>query len=304
MISKVFLASIITFATSFGGGNFLVNIDTANINSADQVINQTNIGPDKKSLSLGVDITAKAGIITDLKSSQILFEKNKNDKLPMASLTKIMTAVILLDSEVSMEDTYTVEQEVMEFYGSDIDLEVGEEITVNNLLHGLLINSGNDAAMAIARKVGKTKENFVKMMNQKAQDLGMNNTMFHNPHGLDYKDHYASASDLAILAAYAYQKPIFRQIIRMKDFQFDAENIVKHHQFKNTNQLLHEDYFMINGGKTGFTDNAQYCLIAYGSDKNKHEIITVILGSPEDGMQFHDTKAMIEWTYGNYHWGK
>lgn len=302
MISKVFLASIIAFATSFGGGNFLVDNKSDDQFDTDQVIEKANIGPHKKTLSLGVDISAKAGIITDLETGQILFEKNKNEKLPMASLTKIMTAVILLDSGVPMEDTYIIEQEVMEYYGSDINLEVGEEVSVNNLLHGLLINSGNDAAMAIARKVGKTKENFVKMMNQKAQDLGMDNTKFHNPHGLDHQDHFATASDLAILAAYAYQMPKFRQIIRMKDYQFDAVNIPKHHQFKNTNQLLHEDYFLISGGKTGFTDNADYCLITYGVDKNKHEIITVILGEPEDGMQFHDSKAMIEWAYGSYQW--
>lgn len=302
MITKIFLASIITYASSLLGGNFVIDQQIVSDQGTDIQNEQRIPSPFKKTESLGVEISGKSGIVVDNKSSRILFEKNSEKELPMASLTKIMTAVVLLDSGISMEDTYTVEEEAVNIYGSDIDLEIGEEILVNDLLHGLMIHSGNDAAMAIARKVGKNEESFVQMMNKKAKELGMANTQFQNPHGLDQKNHYTNVKDMVKLASYAYQKPNFKKIIRLSDYQFDAVNIPKHHQLKNTNKLLHEDYFLINGGKTGFTDNAGYCLLTFGINENKNEIITVVLGEKEDGRQFHDTKAMLEWTFGNYKW--
>lgn len=302
MITKIFLASIIIYASSFWGGNFIVDQNTVPEEFSGIQNEQRIPSPYKKTESLGVEIGGKSGIVVDNKSDRILFEKNSEKKLPMASLTKMMTAVVLLDSEISLEDTYMVEAEAVNVYGSDIDLEIGEEVVVNDLLHGLMINSGNDAAMAIARKVGKNEKNFVRLMNEKAEELGMANTKFQNPHGLDQKNHYSNVKDLVKLASYVYQKPSFKKIIRMSDYQFDAINIPKHHQFKNTNKLIQENYFLISGGKTGFTDNAGYCLITFGINENKNEIITVILGEEKDGQQFHDTKAMIEWTFGNYEW--
>ncbi len=302
MITKIFLASLIIFTSSFWGTGFVIDKNIIPVESGNSQSEQRIISPYKNSTSLGVDIDGKSAMVVDYSSGRVLFEKNSQSNMPMASLTKVMTAVILLDSDVPLEDTYVIEPEVNKIYGSGINLEAGEEVRVSDLLHGLLINSGNDAAVAIARKVAKEEKKFVSLMNKKADELSMENTKFQNPHGLDQENHYSSASDLAKLALYAYKNETFRQLIKMKDYQFDAVNMPKHHQFKNTNKLLQEDYFLINGGKTGFTDNAGYCLITFGVDDNKHEIITVVLGEKEDGRQFHDTKAMIEWTFGNYNW--
>ena len=302
MITKIFLASLVISATSFMGVGFVIDKKLIDNSSNQNQLEQRVSRPFKMSSSLGIDVGGKAAIIVDHKSNQILFEKNSQKSMPMASLTKVMTAVVLLDSDKYLEDTYVVEPEVLDVYGSGINLETGEEIKVSDLLHGLLIKSGNDAAMAIARKVAKDEAEFIKLMNKKAEDLDMINTNFQNPHGLDQKNHYSSAYDLAKLASYAYQNKLFRELVLMKEYEFDAINIQKQHQFKNTNKLLQEDYFLINGGKTGFTDEAGYCFISFGINEKNNEIITVVLGAEDDGLQYHDTKALIEWTFGNYKW--
>jgi len=214
----------------------------------------------------------------------------------------MMTALVVLESGKKLDDTIIVDGNALKFYGAGINLEIGEEVSVSDLLHGLLINSGNDAALALAIGVGGTKEKFVNLMNKKAQELRMADTHYENPHGLDAKNHFSSASDLAILASKLYKNSIVKEIIQKKEYEFDSVDGSQHHYFKTTNYLLRDDYDYMIGGKTGFTDNAGHCLTSFVSNKKENEILNVVLGNSIDQGQFHDTMAVTEWVYGNYEW--
>ena len=148
--------------------------------------------------------TAKSTVVIDNESKRVLYEKNKDEQRLIASITKIMTAVIAIENK-NLDDIVTIGEEVLPMYGSNIYIEVGEKMSLRDLLYGLILRSGNDAAVAIATYVGKTEENFVKLMNKKAEDLGMTNTIFHNSHGLDDTEekNYSTAYDMAILSSYA-----------------------------------------------------------------------------------------------------
>jgi len=257
--------------------------------------------PQKISESLGVKLNAKAAVVLDRKSNQILFEKEGSKKLPMASLTKIMTALVFLESKINLDDTIIIKNDAVEIEGSDIDLEIGEKIKLKDLLSGILIASGNDAAQAIAESTSGNINNFVSQMNKKALEFGLFDTYFVDATGLDADGHYSTARDLAFLANRAFDNQEIVSIIGMKEYEFTSESGKIHH-FRNTNLLLRDDYPGVLGGKTGFTDNAGYCLINLASDKKGHQIITVVLGAKENGDQFQDTKALIDWTFKNFKW--
>ena len=274
-------------------------------NEQDQVTerNQQLALPFKKSSSLGVELEAKSAIVVDGASGKVLFSKDGQQSLPMASLTKIMTAVVVLESEVDLEDTLEIDGEMVSVEGADINLEPGEEMRVGDLLYGLLISSGNDAANALAKKVGGDIDSFVVMMNAKAQEIGLENTHFANPSGLDAKKHYSTVEDLAILANYAYQNPIFSEIVVIKESDIHSVNTDQNHHLKNTNKLLQADYNYVLGGKTGYTEDAGFCLTIFATDATKkHQIVTIVLGSELNGQQFQDSKALVEWTYDNFRW--
>ena len=265
--------------------------------------NQQLALPFKETASLGVALEAKSAIILDGASGKVLFTKNSRENLPMASLTKIMTAMVVLESGVDLEDTTEVDREVVRVEGADINLKSGEEMRVGDLLHGLLISSGNDAARALAKKVGGDMDGFAVMMNNKAQEIGLTHTHFVNPSGLDAAGHVSTAEDLAILANYAYQNPIFREIVATKEDDIQSVNTDDNHHLKNTNKLLRKNYGYVVGGKTGYTEEAGFCLITFAvGNKKKHQITTVVLGSEKSGQQFQDSKALVEWTYNNFRW--
>lgn len=265
--------------------------------------NQQLALPFKETASLGVELKAKSAIVLDGASGKILFAKNSQESLPMASLTKMMTAVVVLESGIDLEDTTKVDGEVVKIVGADINLKPGEEMRIGDLLHGLLISSGNDVAHVLAQKVGGDVDGFVEMMNAKAREIGLASTHFANPSGLDEAGHVSTVEDLAVLANYAYQNPIFREIVATKEDDIQSVNTDDSHHLKNTNKLLRKNYSYVMGGKTGYTEEAGFCLTIFATDsQKKHQIVTVVLGSEKDGQQFQDSKALIEWTYNNFRW--
>lgn len=242
-------------------------------------------------------IEASSAVVIDVETKGIMFEKNMNEPRAMASVTKLMTAIVALESvdmnqavTITAADTY-VEPIVM-------GLLPGEQIYGIDILKGLLIKSGNDAAMTLARVGGGgSVDKFIEMMNQKAKKLGLKNTNFANPHGLDQDNHYSSAKDLALLAAYAMQdEKIADAVGTMQETVSSSDGNISHY-LKNTNELL-DSYLKIEGVKTGFTDHAGQVLITQ-SNKDGHRIVSVVMNSPD---RFQESKILIDWAFGNYYW--
>ncbi len=245
-------------------------------------------------------IDARSAVAMDAATKEVLFEQNSNQELPMASITKIMTALLVIE-EGNLEDIVTVTPEDVIETGSDIDLRSGEEISLADLLKAALIKSANDAATTMARHVGGNSiENFVAMMNEKATELGLNHTHYVNPHGFDDSEHYSSAHDIALLMSYAMENEMFRQISSMKEhdahiLNFDERPI----HITATNKLLIKDDNLIEGGKTGFTDEAGECLVTVAKNPDQHRIVTVILNSPD---RFGESQKLINYVFNKYEW--
>lgn len=208
--------------------------------------------------------SARSSVVMDVESGRILYSKNMNEKRLIASITKIMTCVIVLEN-TSLNDTVKVGEEVLKMYGTNIYLELGEEITVKDLLYGLMLRSGNDAAVVLATFVAGSEEKFVQMMNNKAIELGMNNTSFENSHGLDEETkNYSTAYDMSLLSKYAYKNKIYRKIINTK--KYVTKSKLKSYIWYNRMSLLGSYEYCI-GGKNGYTPKAGKTLVSI-SKKN------------------------------------
>ena len=194
--------------------------------------------------------TAKSSIVMDLDSGRVLYENNADEKRLIASITKIMTCIIAieegdLDSEVEAGD------EILKMYGTSIYLELNEKMKLIDLLYGLMLRSGNDASVVIAKAVAGSEEKFVKMMNDKAKEIGMTNTTFSNPHGLDEETkNYSTARDMAKLSRYAYKNKTYRKIIGTEEYRVQTDS--KSYLWYNRMKLL-GNYKYCTGGKNGYT---------------------------------------------------
>ena len=202
--------------------------------------------------------------VYERKSKTFLFEKASDEKCPMASTTKIMTCTIILEN-CNLSDTVTVSQKAASTGGSRLGLSVDAKITVNDLIYGLMLCSGNDAAVALAEYCSGSIEEFSNLMNAKAQELGLNSTHFVTPHGLDNSEHYSTAHDFAILTDYALNNPQFVQIVGTKSFDVTINGNIK--QIHNTNELL-GNIPSVYGVKTGYTSQAGRCLITAAKNDN------------------------------------
>src|SRR5699024_10434536 len=236
-------------------------------------------------------VSANNAILIEQSSGRVLFERKAHEQQPIASITKIMTAIIAIESG-ELNKTVTVSNRAVNAIGSSIYLEEGEKIKLKDLIYGLMLRSGNDAAVAISEHVGGSMEGFVHLMNQKAQWLGMTNTSFENPHGLDTDNHYSTAYDMAVLMRYAMDNETFRQVTKTKSYK--SENRV--YAWKNKHKLLTGMYDHINGGKTGFTRIAGRTLVS-SALKDDMELIAVTLNGPDD---WRDHIGMFEWGFDNY----
>ena len=217
--------------------------------------------------------TAKSTIVMDLDSGRILYEKNANQKRLIASITKIMTAIVAIE-EGDLTEKITVGEEVLSMYGTNIYVEVGEKMKLRDLLYGLLLRSGNDASVVIAKAIAGSEEKFVNLMNKKAQEIGMKNTIFKNPHGLDEEtENYSTAYDMALLSKYAYKNKTYRNIVSTDKYEVSTEK--KTYLWYNRNKLL-TTYEYCTGGKNGYTPRAGKTLVTTASKKGLNLTIVTL----------------------------
>lgn len=251
-------------------------------------------------------ITAEAAILIDAQTGNVLYEKNAEKKMYPASTTKIMTALVALEAveneEISLAQPLGLSDTAfnsLDIDGSSIALKVGENMTLEGLLQGLLIASGNDAAMVIAEGISGTVEQFVARMNEKAKAIGLHNTAFVNPHGLHDENHYTTAHDMAILAQEAMKNDTFRSIVECAHIYLPATNMSDKRYFINTNNLVsrmrypYYFYDKATGIKTGSTDAAGYCLVSSAEDKGK-SVIAVVFGAEDISVSHNESKAILE----------
>lgn len=240
-------------------------------------------------------INSRAAIVIERNTQTILFEKNSNSKKSMASTTKIMSAIIALENG-KLEETVEISKKAASTGGSRLELKTGDKITLKDLLYGLMLRSGNDAAVAIAEHIAGDITGFSTLMNNKAKELGLKNTNFVTPHGLDAQEHYTTAYELAILTNYALENKTFQKIVSTKTCTITINGYPK--QITNTNELL--GYLEgVNGVKTGFTNGAGRCLVT-SVNRNGFQIICVVLGADTKKNRTQDSIKLIEYTYKNY----
>lgn len=239
------------------------------------------------------NVTATAAILIDAGTGEILYSRNANARLPMASTTKIMTAIVVLET-LDPKTKVKVSANAVSVIGSKSRLAKGEVMTVEELLHALLIISGNDAAVALAEAAGGSVSHFVEMMNEKAKELGLKNTHFVNPHGVNKPQHYSSAKDLATMAQYARKFPLFRHIVDSKGFCLPTLPGQAPRRWDSGNELVNRVGW-VDGIKTGSTPYARYCLVASGTREGV-SMISVVLGASTTDVRWNESLALL--TYG------
>ncbi|MBE6138821.1 MAG: D-alanyl-D-alanine carboxypeptidase [Firmicutes bacterium] len=235
----------------------------------------------------GFETSASAAILMDMDSGRILYSKQIHLRRSVASISKIMTAILAIESG-NLETIITVGDEINDAYGSGIYIKKGEQIKLKDLLYGLMLRSGNDAALAIANYVGGNVDSFVNMMNEKAKQIGMKNSEFNNPSGLDEDEgNYSTAYDMAILTSYAMKNDIYQSIVSTKKHKVKTN--LNYYEWTNKNKLLFT-YNYLTGGKTGFTEIAKRTLVTTAS-KNDLNLVVVTLN---DGNDFADHKSLYD----------
>lgn len=261
-----------------------------------------------------LEITSEAALLIDTNTGKVLYGKNENEKKYPASITKILTAILVIEN-CNLDDKVTVSYDAISIVPSGYSvaaLQVGEELTVEELLKVLLIHSANDAANVLAEHVAGSIESFASMMNSKATELGCKNSHFVNPSGKHEKDHYSTATDIAIIMKYCMQNPTFKSIASSKSCIIPATNKYEERVFTNTNELLNVDtreiesnyyYKYAIAGKTGYTTEAKNCLVSIAK-KDDLELICVVLGAGKtaNGLsaRFIETKKIYEYGFNTY----
>lgn len=241
------------------------------------------------------ELSANAVLVKDLSTNTILFQKNVNVALPIASTTKIMTAIVAEDF-FKPNSVLTVEN-APRAGGAVVGLVTGESLSYRSVLYAMLLNSGNDAAFAIAENYPGGVDAFVLAMNKKAQELHLRNTHFANPAGFDDPTHFASAADLAEITSEALKYPQISRVVATKDTEISSIDKRYTHKLHNLNKLLSSVPGVL-GVKTGYTELAKENLVTL-VDRENHRILTVVLGSND---RFGDSTKLIDWSYRNYLW--
>ncbi len=236
-----------------------------------------------------VGTSASSAVLVEAESGRVLYEQNSHEPRLIASITKLMTALVALESGCGLQETFVVPQEAVGVEGSSIYLRPGEETTLEALLYGLMLKSGNDAALAIAIRCGGSVEQFVAAMNQKAQELGMKDTHFANPNGLNAEDHYSSAYDMALLARACLKNETLSKIVSTKSITIGQRSLTNH------NKLLWR-YEGCIGMKTGYTEKAGRTLVS-AAERDGMTLIAVTLNDPDD---WKDHTALLDWGFSHY----
>ena len=252
-------------------------------------------------LALDLASNAKSAIIMEPTTGKVIFEKNSNERLEPASMTKIMTLLLTFEAidngKISLDDMVTISKRAADMGGSQMFLEAGSNIRLEEIIKGVSIASANDGAIALAEYIGGSVENFVDMMNKKAEDLGLSNTHFINPHGLHADNHYSSAYDMAIMAANLINHEKILNYTSIYEDYFNKPDGSRT-WLVNTNKLVR--FFKgVDGLKTGYTKEAGYCLTATAK-KNNVRYITVVMGEPSSDIRSSETTNMLNYAFNSF----
>lgn len=284
---------------------FILILFMGNINFSQPINQNADIffAPIKKnSESIGIDVSAKSVLIIDKKSDKILFAKNQDKILPIASITKLMSVLVLLDKDLDWQKEVEIHKEDKRI-GGRIYLGYGETATVENLLNLALVASDNQAIIALIRSAGFSEQEFVSLMNKKADEIGMLKTEFFDPTGLDLRN-VSTAKDLTKLAKEIFKRKKIIGILNKKEYSFSTLRTKKFKRVFSTNKLLKnaDENYSLQFGKTGHLAEAGYCFLTQAADNNGNEIIIAVLGSDSDFNRFQETKGLITWSFENWEW--
>ncbi len=239
-------------------------------------------------------ISAQAYVLMDAETGKVLKSHNEQARLPMASTTKILTALVAIENS-DVNKLVKIDKKAVGIEGSSIYLRQGEEMKMLDLLYGLMLRSGNDAATAIAIEVGGSVEGFADMMNKKAKEIGALNSHFDNPHGLDSKTHYTTAYDLALISSKALENDILSKICATKTHKVPANNVSNDRIFVNKNKML-SSYDGAIGLKTGYTKKCGRCLVS-GAERDGVKLVSVVLNAPS---MWLDSSNLLDYGFNNY----
>lgn len=265
------------------------------------VLQSTVISFASEEVKVNLASNAKSAVLMDSDTGTILFSKNSDQKLPPASITKVMTMLLVMEAidrgEISLKDKVRTSEYAASMGGSQIFLEVGEEMSVEDLLKGVAVASGNDASVALAEYISGTEASFVEKMNNRAKELGMLNTNFVNSNGLPAANHYSSAKDIAIMSRELLR---YEWITKFTSIYQDYLRKDSDRPFwlVNTNRLV-RFYPGLDGLKTGFTDEARYCLSATAK-KDNFRLIAVVLGEPDPKSRNREITQMFDYAFSQY----
>ena len=282
LISSTFY---ISFADDYIENNITIDVDS----EISEAVSKTD------DTLLPSSINSRSCIVFDRNSHMILYGKNENSQVKMASTTKIMTAIVIIENG-NLKDTVEVSKKAASTGGSRLGLKAGDKITVHDLLYGLMLVSGNDAAVCLAEHIGEDIQGFADLMNKKAYELGLTNTHYESPHGLDSDGHYTTAYELAVLSDYALKNETFSRIVGTKNYTVSINGYSK--SLSNTNELL-GNLNGVYGVKTGFTNGANRCLVT-ACKRNDMDIICVVLGADTKKFRTQDSIKLIEFAFKNY----
>ncbi len=239
-------------------------------------------------------VTAQSAILIDSKTGQVLFEKNADEKRPMASTTKMMTAILLVEN-CRKDEIITAGKDVEQIPSSSLHLKPGEKVSAEDMLKAILLRSANDACLAVAEHIAGTEEKFVEMMNKRAREMGALNTSFANPHGLSAPNHYSTARDLAIIGKKAIEYPRINEIISLRRARISRSMNQEDVTMNNHSRFL-RSYQGADGIKTGFTKDAGQCLVA-SATRNGWRLISVVLKSENNAC---DSCALMDYGFNNF----
>lgn len=291
MFKKIIIFSVIFSILIINNITVLADdgVDNVDINEIEEVIETASESVDEPK------INSRYAIVLDRESKAILYGKNERTKTKMASTTKIMTSLIVIEN-TNLNNIVEISAKAARTGGSRLKINKGDKITVRDLLYGLMLRSGNDAAVALAEYVGGSIEGFVELMNKKARELGLENTNFVTPHGLDSDEHYTTPYELAILTDYALKNETFAGIVNTKTCTISVNGYSR--TISNTNELL-GNLNGVYGVKTGFTNGAGRCLVT-SIKRGDLDVICVVLGADTKKIRTTDSVKLIEYTFANF----
>lgn len=247
------------------------------------------------------DLSAKAGIVMDAATGQVLWQKNESASLPIASITKLMTCLVFLDHNPGWESKHKMTAGENSLIGAKLIIDNDQELTMRDLLRVTLVGSANNTAKALAHSTGLSDEEFTKAMNKKAEMLGLKNSKFVEPTGLD-ENNKSSTYDLAVILKEVSKHKELKKAMNLKEHKLLIPPDNHEHTVKTTVKLMNDPEINILGGKTGFTYEAGYCLATLAKNENNDEIIAIVMGLPSETARDQENKELINWAFETFTW--